>query len=85
MDWQLGGRLFSHFINTGYEYFYDSSSLEQELSLIATKPPSWAMTWSFPVDSLALNLGGSAIIRREEDRYTADRLLKVTVTACKGA
>jgi len=77
MDWQLGGRLFSHYINTGYDYFYDSSSLEQELSPYRNKTAFLGYDLEFsPADSLALNLGGSAIIRREEDRYTADRLLK---------
>ena len=77
MDLSLAGRLFTHQFLSGYEYLYDSSALEQELSPYQNKTAFLGYGAIYqPLDSLSISITGKGFIRREQDRYAADRSLK---------
>lgn len=76
MDLALQGKLLTHQFLTGYEFLFDSSSLEQELSAYQNKTAFLGYGLEVqPLDSLSLNLTGKGFIRREQDRYAADRTM----------
>lgn len=75
-DFNLDGKLLSHLFQSGFDFLYDSSSLEQELSPYKNKTAflGYAMRVQ-PIDSLSLSFGGQGIIRHEQDRYASDRIM----------
>jgi len=77
MDLFLTGKLMTHQFLSGYEYLYDASALEQELSPYQNKTAFLGYGAIFqPLDSLSISFTGKGFIRREQDRYAADRSLK---------
>lgn len=76
VDYHIDANTLSHSFLSGYEYLYDSSSLEQELSAYQNKTGFLGYNAGLHLlPNLALSLGGKAYIRKEQDRYAADRFL----------
>jgi len=76
MNYLIQNKLLSHNIIGGYEYLYDSSSLEQELSAYQNRTGFLGYRADLrPISGLELALGGKAFIRKEQDRYSEHRLL----------
>jgi len=65
--------LISHEIQTGYDYLYDSSSLESELKPYRNKAGflGYGIRLS-PVDSLSIETSIKGFYRQEQDRYKAN-------------
>ncbi len=76
MKYLIQSKLLNHNISTGYEYLYDSSSLQQELSAYQNRTGFLAYRADLHlVPGFELALGGKAFIRKEQDRYAEHRFL----------
>lgn len=70
LDLAFQRRIWRHSFQSGYEYLYDHSNLEQDLFPYVNKTGFMGYALNLePLDSLSFELGGKGYIRREEDRY----------------
>lgn len=76
LNYKIQNKMVSHSILSGYQYLYDASSLQQELSAYQNKTGflGYNAELSF-LPSFNVSLGGKAFIRKEQDRYAEHRFL----------
>ncbi len=76
LDLTMRSHALAHTFYSGYEYQYDSSDLEEELSPYSNRTGFLGYGISYePLDSLRLQAGLKGFVRREQDRYTAQHTL----------
>ena len=70
MDLTFDRGLLSHGVQSGYEYFYDSSELDADFQPYRNKTGYLGYTLDLaPKDSLLLEAGARGYVRSEDDRY----------------
>jgi len=76
MDMTVSGLKLAHTLYSGYEYQFDSSDLEEELSPYTNRTGyvGYGMAYT-PLDSLRIQAGVKGFVRREQDRYMSEHIL----------
>lgn len=76
IDLNLYGRVLRHSFSSGFEYLYDHSDLELELTPYVNKTGSVGYALEIaPSDSASLSIGVRGLTRNEQDRYSSERKL----------
>lgn len=76
LDYVIGKNILRHRFLSGFEYLYDHSDLEQELSPYVNKTAFLGYGIDIePVDSIALSIGLKGYMRKEQDRYLMENTL----------
>jgi hypothetical protein len=76
MDLTIQSHKLAHTIYSGYEYQFDSSNLEEELSPYSNRTGFLGYGIAYePLDSLRFQAGVKGYLRKEQDRYVSEHTL----------